>query len=144
MAARVGGGHAILERQAGEFAIELVRPLVVGAHEAAGVAVGLLAEAHPAVGAAVLDHANAGIDAAILRRDAIADHDHLALADGRELEIADVGDLDFEADVAPVRAVEDFLQLLPVQLRVGVGPERHAAGPGGGPARKGLGGVPAA
>jgi hypothetical protein len=52
--------HAVLERQAGEVAVELVGPLVVRADEAARVALRLLAEAHAAMRAAVLHHADAG------------------------------------------------------------------------------------
>ena len=38
--------------------------------------------------------------------------------------------LDLEPDVRPVLAVEDLFQFALVQLRVGVGPERHATGAG--------------
>ena len=129
---------AILERQSRQFAVELVGPLVIGAHEAARVAVRLLTEPHPAVGAPVLDHPDAGVHSAVPRRHAIANHDHLPLADPAELVVADVGDFHFEADIAPVLAVEDAFELALVQLRVGVGPEGHAAGARPGPAGKRL------
>src|SRR3546814_2729755 len=48
--------HALAEWQAGEVAIQLVGPLVIGADETARLAARLLAEAHAAMGAAVLDH----------------------------------------------------------------------------------------
>src|SRR4051794_36168334 len=83
----VGRRHAILERQAREFAIELVSPLVIGTDEAARVALWLLAEAHAAMGAAVLDDAHTRIHTAIFRRDPVAHHDHLPLADPREAVI---------------------------------------------------------
>ena len=119
--------HAILERQAGEVTIELVGPLVIGTDKTAGIAVLVLAKAHATVGAAVFNHAYAGVCCAVFGRHAVTHHNHLPLADVAELVVASIGYLDVEANITPVRAVEDFFQLLLVELGVGVGPERDAA-----------------
>src|SRR5690606_31948197 len=82
---------AMAERQPGEIAVQLVGPLVIGADEAARIALRLAAEAHAAMGAAVLDH----VDAAV----AVAHHDDGALADPGQLEIAGIRNLDLQRDV---------------------------------------------
>src|SRR5437764_12562306 len=58
---------------------------------------------------------------------AVAGQAHRALADLRACEVAGVGHLGLEADVAPVAAVEYPLELAAIQRLVGVRAER---GPG--------------
>jgi hypothetical protein len=64
------------------------------------------------VGADVLDDVDPALE--------VADQDHRALADDAHAEVARVRDLGLEADVAPVLAVEEALQLEAVQRLAGV------------------------
>ncbi|MNI34556.1 hypothetical protein D3C73_885490 [compost metagenome] len=117
------GGHPALalhtpaERHALQVAVQGVGPLVIGADQLLGVAEARLAELDPLVGAAVLDDRNL-----VLVR---ADHDAGLLAQGRGLPVADIGDFTFQADVQPVRAIPDLLQLLGVDFRVRIDPVGH-------------------
>ena len=112
--------HAAAKRHALQVALERIVPLVVRAGEIAPVALALAAEAHAAVGADVLDDVDSAFE--------VAGQDHRALADDAEAEVAGVRDLGLEADVAPVLAVEEALQLEAVQRLAGVAHERDAAG----------------
>jgi hypothetical protein len=93
---------------------------VVGAGEVAPVAGALAAKAHATVGADVLDDVDAAVE--------VACQDHRALADDANAEVARVRDLGLEADVAPVPAVEEALELEAVQRLAGVAREGDAAG----------------
>jgi hypothetical protein len=108
------------EGQAHQLALQVVVPLVVGAGEALDVAVALAAEGHAAVRAAVLDDAHRAVG--------VAHHDHAALADLAAPEVAGARDLALQADVAPVAAVEEALELVAVDRVVGVDPAGRAAG----------------
>ena len=110
--------HAAPEWHADEVALEVVCPLVVGAHELGRVAQVLLAELHTAVGAAVLDD----VDAALF----IARHHHRLVADEGALVVAGVGDFGLERDISPALAAKNTLLLALVDFRVGVGPVGHA------------------
>src|ERR1700712_3642245 len=113
---------AAAEGNALQVALQRVIPLVVGTGKAAvlAVAVALSAELHAAVGADVLDD----IDAAL----GVAHHDDRALADDSALEVAGIRDFRFQADVAPVLAVEEAFEFLAVLVGFGISHEGDAAG----------------
>ncbi len=47
-----------------------------------------------------------------------------------QFEVTGVGYFDFQTHIAPMASVKNLVQLLLVELRVGVGPKRHATGAG--------------
>src|SRR2546430_1956088 len=75
-----------------------------------------------------------GVDESLNRALLVARHDHRRVAHPGGAEVARIGDLGFQAQVAPRRAAEDALHLQLVDRRIVVQPERHAgvvvAGPG--------------
>src|SRR5919108_4142685 len=93
------GGHAPLsldataEWQADEVALQIVRPLVVRAHELGRVAEVCLTELHTPMRAAVLNH----VEAASL----VTHHDDRLVADVGALEVARRRDLRFKRDIGP-------------------------------------------
>src|SRR6185503_8248517 len=102
-----------------QVACVIVAPLMIGTHERLALAAAVLAELHAAMRTAVLEHVEESI--------AIANQDDRSLADRGPLERARVGYLDLEPDVAPVRAVEDALQLALVDGGIGVNARRDPA-----------------
>ena len=83
--------HATAERHAGQVALQVVHPLVVGAQQLLRVAEPRLAELHAAMGAAIFQHRHL-VGAA-------ADQDDRALTERRGLVVADAGDLGLEPHV---------------------------------------------
>ena len=122
--------HAVFKRQTGQITVELVSPLVIGANKAARIAVRLLAKTHAAMSAAVFHHADAVVRGPVSGCHTVTHHQDLTFANMAKFVVARIGNLDFKANIAPVRAIEYFLQLLRIQLRIRVGPKRNAAGAG--------------
>ena len=118
--------HAAPQRHALQVAAQRVAPLVIRADELLHpTAVALAAELHAAVRAHVLE--------AVQRAIGRAAQNHRALTHHGALEVARVGHLGLQADVAPVALVEEAFQLLAVQRLVGVDGEGDAAGVAGRP-----------
>ncbi len=117
------GRHAALslvaaaERHAEQLAAEIIGPLVVRADELLGGAEFALAEGDAAMGAAVDDDVDLAFP--------VAHDDDRLVADVAALEVARIGDLGLERDIGPRGTGEDALLLEPVDLGVGVQPERH-------------------
>jgi hypothetical protein len=108
------------EGHADQVAFQVVIPLVIGADEFTAVAGSFTAELHAAMGAYVFHNAHL---AAL-----VAQQNHRALADGGALEVAGVGNFGFQADITPVRPVEEAFQLALVQRGVGVDAEGNTVG----------------
>jgi hypothetical protein len=93
------GGHSPLlldataEWHTDEVALQIVRPLVVRAHELRGMTEVRLTKLYTAMGAAILNH----VEAASF----VTHYDDRLIADGRTLEIARRGDLRFKGDIGP-------------------------------------------
>jgi len=102
--------HPTAERHAEQPPIERVGPLVVGAGELLGMAKPRLAELHAAMAAAVF-HDGDGLGRT-------ADHDHRTFAEYGGFPVPDRGQLGFEADIEPMRAVPDLFQLAEVDVGV--------------------------
>ena len=111
--------HAVLERDAGQLAGEVVGPAVIDAAEFLDVAGALQAQQVAAMGAAV----DEGVD----RAGRVAHDDHRGLADRGGDVVAGFGEFDREAEVVPGGALEQALLLAVVLVRVGIDPERHLA-----------------
>ena len=103
---------ALLERDAGQVAFEVVAPAVVDAGDLLAVALPGQAQQVAAMGAAV----DEGIDRAVRP----ARDDDRDLADRRRHPIAGVRDLGGQAQIAPGRPLEDALLFERVLLGVGV------------------------
>src|SRR5256885_58244 len=117
--------HAAPERDTDQIALQVIGPLMVGAHELGGAAEMLLTELHAAVGATILDD----VDRAFL----VAHHDDWLFAYEGPLEIARARQLRFERHVVPARTAENALLLPRIDLRVGVDPVGDAGNAFSGP-----------
>ena len=102
------------ERHAAQIALEVVGPLMIGAHEAVGVAVIVLDEGRRAVGATVDEHVGRAVLAA-------RDH-HRLVADVGANEIAGVRNLGAQRDIVPVRAAENLGLLLLIDIGIAINP----------------------
>ena len=110
---------ATAERNAQQVSLEAVAPLMVGTDEVGLVAVARAAELQAPVRTDIFDDADAPFE--------VAHHDHRAFADGAALEVAGLGDLGLQPNIAPVGAVEETIKLASVQRVAGVGRKRYAA-----------------
>ena len=122
--------HAVLERDAGELAREVVGPAVVDAGELADVAGALEAQQVAAMGAAV----DEGVD----RAGGVAHDDDGRFADGGGDVVAGLREFDGEAEVVPGGAFEQALLLAGVLGGVGVEAEGDLADAVGGPGDMGF------
>ena len=111
--------HAVLERDPGELAGEVVGPAVIDAGEFAGVAGAFDAQQVAAMGAAV----DEGVD----RAGCVAHDDDRGLADGGGDIVAGLGELHRETEVVPGGSLEQALLFALVLRGVGVEPEGHLA-----------------
>ena len=116
---------AAAERHRDQAAGKIVRPLMIGADELVRSAGKLTAEFGRPMRAAILKHMNG----AILR----AGDDDGCRPDIRADEVAGIGYLALERDVAPGSAVENFFNLARVDGRVGIDPVGNTGEPLGGP-----------
>ncbi len=92
---------------------------MVRAQQIFHVPLACLAELHPAMGTAILQHAD------FVRP--TANHHHGTFTECRSLEIANQWDFGFQGAEQPVRAVPDPLQFGRIHVRVGINPVGHAA-----------------
>src|SRR4051794_2669646 len=113
------------ERQAHQRAIEPVRPVVVRASKTQGVAERFVTQPHTAMRAPVLQHVDRSI--------AIAGDDHRSFADRGGLVVAGLRHLRAQSDEAPLRPVEEPVELAAVERVVVVDPQRHTREVAGGP-----------
>ena len=111
--------HAVLERDAGELAGEVVGPAVIDAGEFLDAAGALQAQQVAAMGAAV----DEGVD----RAGRVAHDDDRGLADGGRDVVAGFGEFHREAEVVPGGSLEQALLLALVLRGVGIDPEGHLA-----------------
>ena len=109
---------AASERNAGEIALKIVRPLMIGADEFFDVATELATEFRGAMRTAVLDD----IDRAVVR----AHDDHRRRPDIGADEVAGLGHFAFQSDVVPGAAVKNLLDLALIDRLIGVDPIRDA------------------
>lgn len=117
---RIAIFYAVFKWQARQVAVKLVSPLVIRANETTGIAVLLLAKAHATMCAAVFNNPDAMVKQAVFGCNAITHHQHLTLSDMTQFVVAQVGDFNFQADITPMRAVKNLVQLLLVKLCVGI------------------------
>jgi hypothetical protein len=118
------GGHSPLlldataEWHTDEVAPQIVRPLVVRAHELGGMTEVRLAELYTAMRAAILNHVEAS--------SFVKHYDDRLIADNRTLEVARCRDLRFKRDIGPGAPAEYALLLARIDLRVDIDPVWNA------------------